>query len=714
MPLENTLSPRKITLEDVVTDKNFWEREFKDTSQLPNILRRPETDKEERDSPYDYNPFNEIVGHEEEKKIWTEKINSVLIQFQKMHNFREKLEQQGIKEDTSDGRCLIDIMAREFPTMPMVVLEGPYGGTKTLQQKAAKELFYLKRKNFGVPGRDYYTKYDRNSPLEFLLVDKPSPEGMNDIKVYEEKKENLAKMKKWLTRAAMWGPALFIGGVVADIIMSEWWLVVDSGYSPLTWIADGVVTELTYLPDIAIPGLLVLGAYAAKKYFWKNKNNDLNRLSSGEDRPRTYKSTEPVSSLIGSYEKNLDKSPQFKLISVGDFLEANEGMLVVENLNALSKEAQQHAAQVIEEKYVDLANLKIRKFCYPFLSFGLNTEKMSELEESLRNRLNYATNLYVKNEIKRNDFNEKHMVLYLRFKSEQSSSPSWKAAAWRELLDYCSRLADNVDEMRIDRGVISVIERAQAVAKQKGASYVELNHLLEVEKDYRSFVQRPLTERLRDFSLEHAFEVSDGKEVGVVRTIISYHDEVLNSNPAGAANVDKDGKEDYSSYIRGEDYVGYAVRTTAMVRAVAPGEKGAINIIASERNIDTSFYVNSLHSLFWKTDLSKYNVNISVESPSDDESLLGSMYVAVRSAIENRPIRQDAYLSVRLSETGRLASIPRLNSRINGALDKNPRIVVSEKDYGSKIITATSRSIYKGIEIASASTLDELMLEMEQ
>lgn len=711
----DTLASRKITLGDIVSNDDFWNREFKDTSQLPNILQKPETDEEELNSRYLYNPFNEIVGHEEEKEIWSKKIDSVLMQFSKMRALREKLEQQGIKEDSPEGKCLIDIMAREFPTMPMVVLTGPYGGTKTIQQKAAKELFYMRRKNFGVTGRDYYTKYSRGSPLEFVLVDKPSPDGMDDVNGYEKRKDRLAKIKNYFVKAALWGPALFIGGVVADILISNWWLVTVFGDSQLIWLADGMATVLTYMPDIALPGILVLGAYAVKRHFGRNMNKDLNRLSSGEDRPRTYKSTEPVSSLIGSYEKNLDKSPQFRLNSVGDFLEANEGMLLVENLNALSKEAQQHMSQIIEEKYVDLANLKIRKFCYPFLSFGLNTEKMSELEESLRNRLNYATNLYVKNEIKRNTFNERHFAMFLRYKSSQSSSPPWRADAWKELLDYCSRLAENVNEMRIDRGVISVIERAQVMAKQKGASYVELSHLLEVERDYRSFVQTPLTERLRDFSLEHAFEPSDKKEVGVVRTIISYHDKVLNGPSAGVANVDNKGAEDYSSYIRSEDYIGYSVRTTAMARAVSPGQKGRLNIIASERkDIDTSFYVNSLNSLFWGTDLSKYDINVSVESPSDDESLLCSMYVAIRSAIENRPLRQDSYLAVRLSETGRLASIPRLSSRASQVIDKNQRLVVSENDYRSKVVMPDGRPLYSGVDIAPAATLDELMSRMEQ
>ncbi|MCL4400906.1 hypothetical protein M1316_02960 [Candidatus Parvarchaeota archaeon] len=715
-PTATQITHKKITLSDIIADNDFWLNHFKDTSQLPNILHKPETEEEALNSRFQYNPFDEIVGHEEEKDVAIKRVYWVLSQFRKMHLAREKLESEGKKEDYPFGDSIIDILAREFPAMPMIVRSGPYGGTKTLQQKAEKELFYMLRDSFGITGRDYYTKYDKDSSLEFLLVDKSSPNGKEDIDKFEREQAQMRKLKHYGIKGALYTTGAFIGVALANIIISNYYLAEYFGVDSLTWVTEGVVSELIYLAYASVIGMAATLGYFVKRFFSKNKNNDLKRLSLGSDMPRTYKGAESLESLIGSYDKDAkDISPQFKLRSVGDLLTANEGVFVVENLNALSKEVQHALAQQIEEKYVDLANLKIRKFCYVYHSFGLNTEKTSELEESLRNRLNYAVNLYVKNEIKRNTYNERHMALYLRFKSSQGGNIPWKSDAWKELLDYCSRLAGNAGELRIDRGVISVIERAQTVAKERGSDSVGLQHLLDVERDYLSFVQTPLTERLRDFSLEHAFKPGEGSEVGVVHALISYHDTVLNDSSAGKARFDKNHNEDYSAYIRSEDYVGYAMRTTALAKRVADGEKGKISITASDGSgIDEARYVKLLAPLFWHTDLSRYNIHIAVESPADDDTVLSSMYVAVRSAIENKPIRQDRYIALKLIETGRLGSVPRLNSRM-GAIPGvgGQKIVVSDTDYNRKILTANGRSIYRENNAVSVSNLDVLMSVMQ-
>ena len=720
----------KITLEKFLSDDDWWDN-FKDSLEIPlDFIQRPKTQLEAENSPYVYDPYNSIVGHEKEKQVSNAMLINVCGTLARIRKMREDLKTRGMPENSPPGNCIIDRLREAFPTMPMIVREGPYGGSKTLQQECEEEKFFMMREEFGLTGYDYYTKRDKNSPLEFALVEKSSPGGVLDVEKYYDRKEFKRIIKSGFKKLAIYGSGGLITYVVAEILIRYWGLAQAFGIDPALWIADGVVTVLPYaqnLSAVAIAGIL---AYAAKEHFGRNKSKDLNLLATGDERPAPYVGHENVRNLKGEFMTHLDTSPQFKIMRAPDVLKANEKILIIENVHELSREVQQNLSQIIEEKYVDIADLSMRKFVYSLVSVGLNTEKMSQLEESLRNRLNYAERLNVRNEIERDEdvvirnpqngdvfikssdsvrrdrINERHLYVFLADRVSKMAGLPWKREACEELADYCSRLAEDVNKLRIDRGVVNVIQKANQFAKNDGVAYVEPKHIIASERDYRSLMQLAMQDKLKDYAMENGLKFKNDREVGVVRVLASYHDPQLQS-------FGKDMKKDAYEYARSEDYTSHPVEITATVEEAggAHDRKPFINIVSKEGVIDKSYYSAAIMALFAKKriNLSKYDIHISIPSLANDDTLLCGAYAAIKSAIDGKPIRQDMYVSAKVLENGELTSVSRLYSRVFPLMGSGQNILISDFDKRTKVIDKNNRTIYPDTEFYSASDLDTLM-----
>jgi hypothetical protein len=440
-----------------------------------------------------------------------------------------------------------------------------------------------------------------------------------------------------------------------------------------------------------------------------------------------YVGHETVGNLRGEYMYNLDVSPQFKL-KLGDILKANEKIFVIENLHSLPGDVQKNLSQIIEEKTLDVADLprEYRKFVYTLISASINTEKLPLIIESLQNRINYADIQHVMNDItrdeevvyelpdtktsiaidtgggtKRNLKNERHLALLLADIVDRVGGRPWSKDAYGEFVDYCSRLADSSNELHISRRVIRLPKKAEEFAEMEHSPYVKPQHVLMAEKESKSITQLVMSKKLQDYTIEQNVSLSGDAKIGRVNVLLSYHDDLLKGMEQGTP------KEIYD-YIQTEDYVGYVVPINALAKRVR-GKGSKLEIITKDKTIDRENLKNSLRALFLRenVDLDKYQIFVSVPSLKDDEAILGGAYSAVRSAVSGKPIRQDVCLAVKLSETGDITSLPRLNSRLF-YLSGAPKVIVSTHDMKSKVEDPSGRSLYKDISFKPTQSLKEL------
>lgn len=724
----------KITLQEFLSNDGWWNNHFQDTSQLPlELIKKPRDEIEAENSFYVYDPYNRIVGHEKEKEVSKAAVLNFLATSAMIRKRKAELASMGFSESMPPGRCIIDILREEFPTMPMTVRIGPYAGGKTLGQECEEEFLFMKRKEFGLAGYDYVAVRDRKSPLEFKLEEVSSPNGIEDVEEYNFMKETKSTVKKWGVRSMLLGGGLFISYVLADFTLQYYPLIQAYGINPLYWFFDNfsyILQDGSYIATFGILGAL---SYYFNKKLNKGKSKDPNLLSTGEERPTPYVGHETVDDLLGKYIEDKETPPQFRIKKLSDILKANEKVFIVENLHELSREVQQNLAQIIEERYVDVAGQNLRKFVYSLVSVGLNVEKMSKLEEALKNRLNYADRMFVSNDVQKyqdlavydaktgsafikpspsvekTPLNLRHMYLFIADVASRSFGIPWKKDSCDELLDYCSRLSDDVDSIRIDRGVINVINQAEKFAKTEGSKYVKVNHVINAERSYRSLVQLAMEGKIKEYEKEAGVELKRDelyyKEIGTSRVIISYRDKDLQEYGEGL-------REGAYEYERSEDYIGVIVKINASVSKRKEGEDEQFDIISGNAAINKDFYKASLRALFMREriDLSSYNISLSIPTLSDDDAILAGAYSSLKSAIMSKGIRQDRYIVAKLTETGELTSLRKLNTRLSAIDNSHQGAIISVYDYKHKVLLKEDdRTLYPNIEQHIVKDLSGLM-----
>ncbi len=719
----------KITLDSFLEDDIWWETEFKDTSQIPlDLIRKPKNGGAENDSVFEYDPYNKIVGHEKEKAASRSVVDDALKTFAYIRKRRKELAAGGFKENDPPGRCIIDILREEVPPMPMIIRIGPYGSSKTLQQRCEEEYLFIKREKYGLTGYDYFAISNKDSPLGFILKQTESPYGQRAVDRYFFKKQSKADALSVLKWAAVAGAGAAITGVMAELILQYWWASPLLGENPLEWIVTNMSVVIPYIEELVLIGGIPTALALARKWLNKNKSKDPRLLAVGNEMTPPYVGHESVDNLRGNYMHDLDVPPQFKL-KIGDILKANEKILMVENLHSLSPDLQKNLSQIIEEKVVDVADLprEHRKFVYTLISAGINTDKLSAVAESLQNRINYAEILNVvnnvsrdeekvyifpetnttvsidsENGIKRNKKNERHLALLLSDITDRIGGRPWKKSAYHEFVDYCSRLADSSRELHISRRVIKLPKKAEEFAEAEKSPYIEERHVLLAEKELKSITQSVMERKLMDYSIEQKASLGDDKEIGRVNVLLSYHDDLLKGLEPGTP------REIYD-YIQMEDHVGYIVPITAVNDINNRGESG-LEVVTKDKSIDKTFLRDSLLSLLSKegVKLDGRRIYVSIPSLKDDDAILGGAYIAVKSVIEQKPLRQDACLAVKVTEAGEVTSIPKLNSRLFYLEGKANEVVVSNYDKRNKIDDMEGKNMYSKLRFVLADRLEDV------
>ncbi len=720
---------KKITLDSFLEDDLWWENDFKDTSQIPlDFVREPKTIEAEQNTDFVYDPYNKIVGHEKEKAASKAVVKDALKTFAYIKKRWNELRASGLKENDPPGHCIIDILREEVPPMPMIIRIGPYGSSKSLQQRCEEDFLFREREKYGLHGYDYYTISDYESPLGFSLRQTESPRGQVAIDNYFFKKENRANLFSFLKWTGISVAGLAIAGAMAELVTQYWWESQLFGENPLEWVATNMATVLPYIEDLVFIAGVPTALALFKKWINKNKSDDPSLLSTGGEMAPTYVGHETVDKLCGEYTHDSDAPAQFRL-KLGDILKANEKMLTIENLHSLSPDVQKNLSQIIEEKVVDVADLprEYRKFVYTLISAGINTDKLSSVVESLQNRINYADILNVVNNvsrdeeqiysfpetnttisvdsgkgIKRNKKNERHLALLLGDIADHMGGRPWKKEAYQEFVDYCSRLADNSGELHISRRVIKLPKKAEDFAEAEKSKYVEQRHVAMAERELKSITQSVMERKLLDYAVEQMASVDNTQKIGRVNVALSYHDNLLKGMEPGTP------LEIYD-YIQTEDYIGYVAPITA-VKESTKSDESSLEIITKDKTLDKAFLKNALLSMLAKEgkDLHGSKLYVSVPSLKDDDAILGGAYVAVRSVLENRPVKQDSCLATKVTEAGEVSSIPRLNSRLFYLDGKTREVVVSGYDKTHKIEDRDGKSLYPSVKFTAVDNLENL------
>lgn len=716
---------KKISLFELLTSNLLWNN-YTDTSQIPrDNLRRPETPEEAENSPYEYDPFNIIVGHRKEIEILKATVLEYARKCLMIKNRRSELAAKGMEERFPPGNCIEDKLAEEFRPAMCIALGGPYGSGKTLLTRCAAEYYQDEKKKFGITGEDLLVVYDSESLYKFKMLRLDHPRGEDLYNKFLRRKAELKALKKVGKWTAISATMLTTTYFFVDLALSTLWEAPWFGLDPLTWILDWLVSELPYISAAAITAGIPSALLMLKNYFNRNTSKEPRLLSSGGDKVSPYLGQEKLEKLLGSYNENNHEVPPQARLHRSDALLAHYNILSVENAHALSAEVMGGLAQLMEECKFNPAYLpeEFRMFVYPLYLMSFNTDQAANILPALMNRFNNGVKMSVVNAVEENEeglsgsyardlnkyhkyreLNGRHLIVFLSNLLDKFGGKDWERAAAEEFVDYSARLADNSTNLHISRRVIGIPALAERYRRLDGSPLVKLEHVLLAEKDARSIAQSFMDQRLDMYKQERAVNTS-GKTVGRVNVSLNYHGDFSSSEIA----VPGIPKEIYD-YVQTEEFVGYTTSISAVAVKANEG-KPSFDIVTRDASLNKEYLKSALTYLFSKekVNLDEYKVSLSVPSLVDDEALVSGAYVALRSAISNVPIRQDTCLLTRILETGEVTSMPRLNYRLID-LDKNlKRVIVSKYDFDHKIINKNGKRLYNNIEVATASSLDDVM-----
>jgi hypothetical protein len=662
--------------------EKFNKRELKDSSQIvTSFLEKGD-------------PFNRVVG----KGNIVQEIKRIAHKYVvELHNIKERevnLKERGLNKNFPPGECIVDILKRDTRPMYIIALVGPYGSGKTLLANCLS--IYLQKLFDGIGFRppDYVAIPDNNFSRGFRIDSLPTPQGEMELKKYLKRQSILGKIKK----GSIWG--LIASAAFTLLYQTLWFIKSESKYIKDWLLNIGMniwydILRYASVVEIAFFTYMIGFAYW---YMKRNQSKRPNIISYGRVMPSILIGGESREELEGVYDDSLDRPPQEKILKRSKALEANMKILPIENVAALKEDAQLFLAQLIEEKEIYFAGLPndYREFFYTLVVVGINPDQIHKVHPALLNRLNYGeqfkslntlcesssfydevSNILLINNtevVEGNDINKAHFLTYLAWRIKENGGRPWKLEAMKTFMDYSSCLAEDKDKLYVSRKIIKLIDKVEEVAKSERSPYVEKEHVKETIKTFRSSMQKLLEEKIKELYSTYP-PLLQGSEVGSVNCLL-LHQETI-----------KEGEE---SYLQSEDYVGYICKINTVVEKVS-GNKGEIKIISNGLTEDEKrHYQDSLRMLFAKDEeLADYyqyfNIYVSVPCLKNDDSLLAGMYVSAKSAIKECPINQNYILSIKLTEDGRITSLPRLNRRLFYLEGIGKDVVVSKEDYNKRI-----------------------------
>jgi hypothetical protein len=703
-------TPRNlITLEEFLYDDEFWEKIHRDGSDIP--LDFFDTDAK---PPFEYNPLNVVVGHDREKKRVVEAIENYLREERRREELEKEYKRRGLPEDAPGKVCIVDKLKEEIPPVEPIFFFGPYGSSKSLQQRCYQKLFFMLREKFGVRGHGYVAEWDKTKPYGMDIHTHFGGDEIARIENFEKREKRKERIKKVLKLSAIGG-----GGCIASywivrvferawpyfyqmyvVQQGDWWGFVKRLFDILE------ATIWIQLPNYAPLGYLALGAAGLaliSKYLKRHEDRKPNLLADARTIPPVLLGHESKEELIGKYLDEEGLAPQFK-ITPSLLLKADSKPLIVENLPNLKDDVQLILAQVMEEREIEVAG-RFRRFVRPLFLFGANTEKLPGVVDPLKNRIIYGIVEEVTNEIERNKKNERHLKAFLAFLCKKYGTLFADLDAENEYIEICSRLADDIGKLHISRRTVAIPRYAGRFAEEEGCKYISPKHLKMAEREVKSIVQQVLERRLKHYVDRSNVEL-EGERIGKVNVV-----GLAKESELGFTSGLEDNRlfeKDVYLGAQSEDHIGYIGTIVANVFPVDDFRKAKFEIIDEKGNLkNKDFYKNRIETLLRNDgiDISNDIVMLDVRLYNDDDVIVTGGYLAIRSAKRKEKIKQDIALAVGLLPEGVTTPVDKLNARLYGVHEQIDSVIVTSYDLEKRI----KKEWYPRMKFEVANNKDEII-----
>lgn len=651
------------------------------------------------------------------KMDWESAYQSILKTLAEVHgvSFNEVLEEINQQREKLNLTLRIpeDLIAEklheEMPNPVTFLLLGDMGAGKSFIQRRLEKWRQKLYSKLALRGYDRLLLRDRTDKNKAYLRTLPSGEGQALLRYFDKQEKTGHRLQKWLRRGVITLLAFppVYQAVTLGLEMAKYqWGVLDD-INPLVDVGVGINDNFHW---VALYVVLFIYTQVEK---WVRDAGLLERLSL---RPQwivdSLRSESVIigdverEKIVGRYEVDFKRSPQLGLVELPNWLQTDGKSLIIEQLSDLSHDAQSIFAQLVQEREFAIADRG--EYTTPFLSFlsvGQNPHVIKDLIPPLKDRLKLGSGCVVVNAIDKNqqalgshkDFishtlsqnsgsthytamtdtsaiarthriERKFMAFLKDFREKASSKP-----LARDALDYLVRVssafADDTNKIIINREFLGYLNALMTLSTFSGHDLITREDCAMAVLTTRTPDQKILMKKIPAQNGTARLVI----EPGVVSILALSKRLELGDDP-------------YLQEVAEENSVGYVTAIRAHISRTggsgihllkAPfsqdrGEEIILQLRVLLESIGIDFSHLSLH-----IDLSEFL--------SDDDILFTGLYLAVRSALDNVIIHQDALIACQLSPNGDVVSLPHLNQRLITCMGQITSAYVWEHDRTSKI-----------------------------
>lgn len=386
-------------------------------------------------------------------------------------------------------------------------------------------------------------------------------------------------------------------------------------------------------------------------------------------------------------------TPAHLRVVAGLIHKANKGVLYIDEVGTLGK-SQQDLLSAMQEKKLSITGRSEMSSgamvitepapCDFVLVASGNFGVIEQMHPALRSRIRgYGYEVHMRNMIKDNDLNRKKLVQFVVQEIDKDHKiPHFKKEAVEEIIREARRKAGTHGKLTVKfRELGGLIRAAGDIASEKKHDYVTREDVLDGKKSARTLEQQ-ISDMYLEKKKEYNILITSGTKVGRVNglavmgeggTVLPIVSEVAPTQSKKSGTIFATGK-------LGEIAKEAVTNVSALFKRV------------SGKDISN----NDIHIQFLQT----------YEGVEGDSASV-SVAVAVISAIEGTPVKQDVGMTGSLTVRGEVLPVGGVTQKIEAAIDAGlKKVIIPESN---KNDTFLEKSYEGKIEIVTAKTLIDVL-----